>query len=53
MTAEEDRAAAYRAQTVRRAKAIAARIKALRGSTAAARTVYENWAPVINRQQEK
>lgn len=52
MTAEDDRAAAYRAQAVRRAAAIANRIKGLRGSDSARRALEERWAPVINRTRD-
>lgn len=52
MTAEDDRAAAYRAQIVRRGAYTAARIKGLRGSPEARRTLEENWAPVVNRTRK-
>jgi hypothetical protein len=53
MTDEDDRAAEYRAQAVRRAKAIAARSKALAGSQQARLELARNWAPVVLWQQER
>lgn len=53
MTDEETRAAAYRAQAVRRAAAIAARIKALAGDPAARRTLGEHWQAIELAQREK
>lgn len=53
MTDEETRAAEYRAELVRRAKAKAARLKALRGSPTAFRTLIDNWTPLIDRQENK
>lgn len=50
---EEQRAAEYRAQLVRRAKFQAARRKALAGSQAARVALAKNWAPIVLWQQEK
>jgi hypothetical protein len=53
MDDEEQRAAAYRAQAVRRAKAIAARQKALAGDPALRLQLAKNWAPLYLYQQER
>lgn len=45
MSAEDDRAAAYRAQASRRAAAVAARERALAGDRDAAKAVFDAWEP--------
>ena len=52
MTAEDDRAAAWRQQQRRRAQFIATNEKRLRGSQSERKRLETNWAPIINRTQD-
>jgi hypothetical protein len=49
MTDEDARAAAWRAQQVRRAQAVRANAIRLRGSPSARKRLEQRWEPVINR----
>jgi len=52
MTAEDDRAAAWREQQRRRAQFVATNEKRLRGSQSARKLLEQQWSPVINRTQD-